>query len=503
MTDTMEIKASILVVDDNDGLCDGIREFLEEEGYTVDCAHNGKDAIGLSSTNRYDIALVDIELLDIQGTELVKNMAGISPSTEFIHITAHASLDSAIEAVRHEHIVSYETKPLDMYHLLSVLKQIMKRKKMEEALFQSEKLKSIGTITAGIAHEFNNILAIIFGNVQLLEETYKDHGELIGGLRIIGNAAKDGAEISNKMLTFTKRNEDTTDYSFMELVELLKEAIDFTMPRWKNMAQAKGVNYSMDMEGIRNSYYLMCNPTEIREVFVNIINNALDAMPGGGCISFSTWREDDTVFLSISDNGEGMPEEVKKNIFDPFFTTKLAIGTGLGMSTSYGIMSKHRGKIVVKSEEGKGSTFILQFPVTDRTDISKKISETELKVKNNNLRILVVDDNKDICKILEKFFTRKGLLARIVDNGKEAIMLAKVDDYDLVLCDLAMPEVYGYDVIKALNELRKRPRIAVLTGWNEKFISTKDDDLEIDFIVKKPFVFSELTRIINNVLDTI
>ncbi|MCP4413261.1 MAG: HAMP domain-containing histidine kinase, partial [Gammaproteobacteria bacterium] len=169
----------------------------------------------------------------------------------------------------------------------------MKRKKMEEALFQSEKLKSIGTITAGIAHEFNNILAIIFGNVQLLEETYKDHGELIGGLRIIGNAAKDGAEISNKMLTFTKRNEDTTDYSFMELVELLKEAIDFTMPRWKNMAQAKGVNYSMDMEGIRNSYYLMCNPTEIREVFVNIINNALDAMPGGGCISFSTWREDD------------------------------------------------------------------------------------------------------------------------------------------------------------------------------------------------------------------
>ncbi|MCP4272011.1 MAG: response regulator, partial [Gammaproteobacteria bacterium] len=185
MPDTMEIKASILIVDDNDELCDGIREFLAEEGYTVDCAYNGKDAIGLTSTNRYDIALVDIELPDIQGTELVKKMAGISPSTEFIHITAHASLDSAIEAVRQEHIVSYETKPLDMYHLLAVLKQIMKRKKMEEALFQSEKLKSIGTITAGIAHEFNNILAIIFGNVQLLEETYKNYGELVGGLRII------------------------------------------------------------------------------------------------------------------------------------------------------------------------------------------------------------------------------------------------------------------------------------------------------------------------------
>ncbi|MCP4269163.1 MAG: response regulator, partial [Candidatus Brocadiaceae bacterium] len=364
------------------------------------------------------------------------------------------------------------------------------------------KLKSIGTITAGIAHEFNNILAIIFGNVQLLEETYKNYGELVGGLRIIGNAAKDGAEISNKMLKFTKRNEENADYSSIEIVELVEQAIDFAMPRWKNMAQAKGIDYYMDMEGIQNGYYLLCNPTEIREVLLNIINNALDAMPGGGCISFSTWREGDTVFLSISDNGEGMSEEVKKKIFDPFFTTKLATGTGLGMSTSYGIMSKHRGKIEVESEEGKGSTFILQFQVADRIDSSKKISETEQEVRSNNIRILVVDDNKAVCRILAQFFSKIGLLARTVDNGKDAIKLAKISDYDLVLCDLAMPEVYGYDVIEALYKLRKRPKIGIMTGWNEKFISMKDDDLRIDFIVKKPFDFSELTKHINNVLDT-
>ncbi len=168
----METKANILVVDDNEALCEGVKDYLVYEGYTVECANNGKDAIALVQGNTYDVAFVDIKLPDIQGTELVEKLVDISSSTEFIHMTAHASLDTAIKAVKQGNVVSYETKPLDMDHLLSILKQIMKRKKMETALLQSEKLKSIGIITAGVAHEFNNLLAIISGNVQLLEETY-------------------------------------------------------------------------------------------------------------------------------------------------------------------------------------------------------------------------------------------------------------------------------------------------------------------------------------------
>jgi CheY-like chemotaxis protein len=282
-----------------------------------------------------------------------------------------------------------------------------------------------------------------------------------------------------------------------DISELINQAIVFTMPRWKNMAQVKGINYHMDTEGMKRVPSILCNPTEIREILVNIINNALDAMPDGGCMSYSTWSGEDTVFISISDTGEGMSEELKKNIFDPFFTTKVAVGTGLGMSTAYGIVTGHGGKIEVESEVGKGSTFTLQFPAAAKADSPKESSEPEQEIMNKCLRILVVDDEEEICNILDKFFSKKGHLVRTVDNGREAIELAKIDDYDLVLCDMAMPEVYGYDVIRALNKLEKRPKVGIMTGWNEKLKPIDDEEFKVDFIIRKPLVFSELTKHIN------
>ncbi len=379
---------------------------------------------------------------------------------------------------------------------------ITEKKKMEEALLQSEKLKSIGTITAGISHEFNNILAIISGNVQLLEASYKDHEGLSDALRIIKRATNDGAEISRRMLKFTKTAKDTAGIVPFDINELINQAIDFTMPRWKNMAQAKGINYYMDTEGMKRVPSILCNPTELREVFVNIINNALDAMPDDGRITFRTWNGEDTVFISISDTGEGMSEEVKKRVFDPFYTTKLAVGTGLGMSTAYGIVTGHGGKIEVKSKVGRGSVFTLQFPVAAKADSPKESPEPKQEIKSNSLRILVVDDEEEICNILDKFLSKKGHLVRIVDNGREAIMLTKIDDYDLVLCDMAMPEVFGYDVIRALNKLEKRPKIGIITGWGEKLKPIDDEGLKVDFIIKKPFDFSELAKNINVAFGT-
>ncbi len=792
----MKTKARILVVDDNIELCEGIKEYLEREGYVTECAYNGKDAIALSQANKYDMALVDIQMSDIPGTELVKKLSRISPLTEFIHITAYASLDSAIEAVKHEKVVSYETKPIDMESLLSTIEQIVRRraveeelkmnnrqqeilnkllkislenvslenllehalevilsvpwmptlskggiflveaeqdvlvlkvergltpellemcshvpfgrclcgmaalnskieytgciderhenlyrgivphghynvpiisdgrvkgllllylneghkrdehevmfletvtntlagiikrkqvelslrdsekkirawleyspvctsivdldfnlqfmssagikslkidditqlygktypfdffpdlfrnsmrknlktvietgeiitfeaslvnldgnglwyhstlvpvnndegrinyiiivsidvsdsKRMEKTLLQSEKLKSIGIITAGISHEFNNILAVISGNVQLLERICKDDKKLIDKLRTIRRASKDGAEICNKMLRFTKMDEDTTSFVPYDIENLLNHAIDFTMPKCKNIAQAKGINFHINTEGMKSGYFVLCQPTEFREIFINIINNALDEMPDGGCISCSTWRTDKTIFVRISDNGRGMSDEVKKNIFDPFFTTKIATGTGLGLSMVYGIVTRHKGRIDVESSEGAGCTFTMQFPEADKVDLPKETSETDQKTSIKNLRIMVVDDNEDICNILDKFLSNNGHLVRTVNNGKDAIMLTKIDDYDLVLCDLDIPGVYGADVIKALDKLSKRPKVGIITGWDEKFSAKKKDELKVDFFIKKPFEFLDLTKKINSVL---
>ena len=378
--------------------------------------------------------------------------------------------------------------------------EIAERKKMEEALIQSEKLKSLGTITAGISHEFNNILNIISGNVQLLQMDYKDHRKLMDSLSVIKKSIDNGASITDRMREFTHGDTVTMDFVSADINKLLTQSVEFLMPRWRNMAQACGINYNMDMEGMKKEVpSILCNPLEIRDVFTNIINNALDAMPNGGRISFRTWSKDDTVFVSITDIGKGMSGDVKRDVFDPFFTTKRPEGTGLGMSTSYSKVVRHGGKIEVDSEEGKGSTFTLQFPTTIETasPITTPKPKPETKVKK--LSILVVDDEEEICNMLDEFLSRSGHKVKAVYSGTGAVELAKREKFDLILSDLAMPDVFGYDVIKFLNKLDKRPKIGIITGWDGTLKPMNDKEFKVDFIIRKPFELSELTKHINDV----
>jgi PAS domain S-box-containing protein len=378
---------------------------------------------------------------------------------------------------------------------VAIILDITEHKKMEETLLQTEKLKSIGTITAGISHEFNNLLAIISGNVQLLEGAYEDDSVLTGALRTIMSAADDGAEIASNMLKFTKTTQDTIALVSSDIRDMIMQSIDFTKPKWNNEAQARGINYKMDTESMKKTPFIMCKHTEIREIFINIINNSLDAMPEGGSISFSTWSGDDMVFVTATDTGVGMSENVKKNVFDPFFSTKGVEGTGLGMSMVYGIVTRHGGKIYVDSEIGKGTTFTLQFPVTNKRRSPIETPGTEQKASINGLRILVVDDEEAMRNILEQLLSRSGHNVKTVDNGADAINMVEGEGFDLVLCDLAMPNVFGYDVVKVLNGLKKRPKIGIITGWSEYDVSNKD--IKVDFYLKKPFKHSELAKHIN------
>ncbi len=383
--------------------------------------------------------------------------------------------------------------------MVSLAMEVNERQKMEERLLQSEKLKAMGVITAGIAHEFSNILAIISGNIQMMERKYKNNNQLADKLKIIKMATNDGAQVSSRMLKFTKIKKDTAGFVSSDPRDLIKHAIDFTMPRWKNMAQAKGINYRIEKKGMKDVPSILCNPTELREVFINIINNALDALPGDGCISFSTWSTgNNIVFISITDTGEGMSEEVKKYIFDPFFTTKLPMGSGLGMSTVFGIINRHGGKIEVESELGKGTIFTLQFPTDAKMDNTVVNSEPLQSTQCKRLHILVVDDEINVGKLLDEYLSDDGHNVKTVDNGADAIKLSKRESFDLVLCDLAMPNVSGYDVIKALNKLDKCPKIGIITGCDEELILLKEKNLKVDFLINKPFDLTELTRHISD-----
>lgn len=382
---------------------------------------------------------------------------------------------------------------------LELMEEISVRKLMEEALVQSEKMKSLGIVTAGISHEFNNLLAVIIGNAELLDGNLDHDQELQKSLNAIIKASDDGTAIVKNMLLYAKSHEkDTSDYIFFDIRHVLGEAIDFASPRWRSMAQAQGVDYQVDREGMREIPGTLCSPTELRGVFTNIINNAMDAMPDGGRLTFCTSSDEDTIFISISDTGIGMSEAVKERIFDPFFTTRRPQGTGLGMSVSYGVIKRHGGEIELESEEGKGTTFNLRIPIKKDT-VQKAIPlEPAHKVAKKNLHVLVIDDNEDVRVIVDNILSDSGHTVKTVDNGMEAIELAEKEDFDLVLCDLLMPEVHGYEVIKAFNESGKAQNIGIITGWDDKLKPIDDEEIKVDFILKKPFKQKELENHINN-----
>ena len=233
-------------------------------------------------------------------------------------------------------------------------------KQVEQELLQAQKLQAMGVMTSEVAHEFNNILAIIDGKIQMLMRGNKYKEKLLEELCLIRKSIKDGAEIVRRINKFDRIKEDRHGYVPVDLWEVIKETIDLTLHK-RNERAKTGITYTINSENVEYVPSIKGNPLELREVFINIINNAIDAMPEGGTLSFSTREEKGNVIVNISDTGLGMDEETQSKIFDPFFTTK-DHGTGLGMSIVSGIVNRHGGKIEVQSQMGRGSTFILSFP---------------------------------------------------------------------------------------------------------------------------------------------
>ncbi|GJQ58535.1 MAG: PAS domain S-box protein [Candidatus Scalindua sp. AMX11] len=379
-----------------------------------------------------------------------------------------------------------------------IAEDITERKKIEAKLMQSEKLMAMGVMTSGIAHEFNNILAIILGFAQLLKKGSRgDQNKLAKGVSIIIDAANDGADIVRRMQDFTNSKKEPSKLTSVDIRVLARQVIDFTMPRWKNMALANGITYHIDLNGMREVPITRGNPSELREVFTNVINNAFDAMPCGGTLSLSTWRESDSLFISFSDTGEGMCRSVLKKVFDPFFSTKQPEGSGLGLSSAFGIIRRHGGRIEVSSEIGNGSTFTICVPLLEASVHENRQNSME-EIKTNDLRILVVDDDQYICEFLREFLSDSGHYVVSVCCGSEAMKLLREERFDLVLCGLVMPDVTGRDVIRFLDTLRTRPKVGLITGWNFKMQDAERERLKVDFVVNKPIDLTEIVRCINS-----
>jgi len=222
---------------------------------------------------------------------------------------------------------------------------------------------------------------------------------------------------------------------------------------------------------------------ELREALVNIIFNAMDAMPEGGKITIKSEQENSLVVLSVSDTGVGIPEEIKGKLFDPFFTTRAPAGSGLGLSVTYGIVTRHGGNIEVESTQGKGATFYIRLPVADGVAARSRPERKPPTIKRAT--ILLADDDPEVSEILGLMLKQLGHRVTVVTSGEEALSAFKKGDYGLVITDLGMPDISGLDVARAVKEMKSETPVMLITGWG---VQLDPEELpDIDGVIEKPF----------------
>ncbi len=382
------------------------------------------------------------------------------------------------------------------------LKQTLEElKQVQDQIVQAEKLRAMGEMASGVAHDFNNLLAVILGNIQLL--LYQlDHlrpEEVRERLKIIEQSSKDGAETIRRIQEFTGVRRDK-EFILLPVNEIIEEVISITQPRWKDQAQKKGIQIELT-RNLREVPSVLGNPSELREVLTNMIFNAIDAMPEGGQLNISTQSPlDGWVEARISDTGFGMTEEVKKRVFDPFFTTKGVTSSGLGMSVSYGIIKRHGGEILIESEPGRGTTFILHLPVGfGEKELEEKVRKPIKEVRP--ARILVIDDEESVRDILSRMLGVKGHQVVVASDGEEGIERFKNEPFDLVFTDLGMPKVSGWEVGMAVKEMNPKVPVIMITGWGMELNREKLSESGIDLIVSKPFLFDQVIELVSEAME--
>jgi signal transduction histidine kinase/CheY-like chemotaxis protein len=366
----------------------------------------------------------------------------------------------------------------------------------QEQLIKSEKLRALGEMSAGVAHDFNNILGAILGRAQLMK-TRVDDPAIIRGLDIIEKAAIDGASTVRRLQDFTRKRTDQV-FGHVDLIQVIEDTLLMTRTRWEDSAHVSGIQYSITTQ-YEPILPVAGDTSELREVFTNIIFNALDAMPGGGKIHIHVGTDENRVFAHITDTGRGMTEEVKKRVFDPFFTTKGVKGNGLGLSVAYGIIIRHKGEIEVESEYGKGTTIKVTLPIN--LHAARQGPEAAIPPQKKMGRLLIIDDEAPIRDLLAEMLIQQGHEVFTASGGKEGLEIFKDQMPDLVITDLGMPEISGWDVATAVKAVNPSTSVILMTGWGITLDKDKARKKGVDVVVAKPFQIGEMQKVLNEMIE--
>lgn len=363
---------------------------------------------------------------------------------------------------------------------------------LQEQVMHAERMKALGEMSAGVAHDLNNLLAAIMGNAQLALMNAKDVNTVSTAMETISRVCLEGAETIRRIHSITGRPHHSPG-QLIDVADVIRQAVQATRAHWNDRPSGQEVQVMLDLEaGIQ----VHGCAADLQEAIAHLITNAVDAMPEGGKLTLRCLSQHPWAVLEVIDTGLGMEDAVRQRVFDPFFTTKAQRGHGLGLSMVYGIVHQHLGTIVVESAVGRGSTFTIRIPLAT----SMRAPSLSPAASLPKLRVLVVDDESLVAETLAGILRCLGHSVDTAPGGEEALEIWRADAYDLIITDHGMPGMTGTELAQRLKEQAPNVPVLLITGWDIHPGVTTNTHEVVDAVLQKPISREELLRGITSAL---
>lgn len=389
-----------------------------------------------------------------------------------------------------------------------IMKDITERKRLEQQLYQAQKMEAIGTLAGGIAHDFNNILTVIIGYVSILQQSNQDD-TLRPYLTMISNSAQNAANLTRSLLAFSRRQ--IISPKPVNLKAIVKGVV-------KILSRIIGEDIELSLTLSDKEITVMADSSQIEQVMMNLATNARDAMPEGGKLTIMTdlvhldygfiraygfGKQGPYAVITVQDTGHGMDAETRERLFEPFYTTKEpGKGTGLGLSIVYGIIKQHDGHIHLQSEPGRGTTFTIYLPLIMSPDEKTEPAAPPLQ-KGGAEKVLIVEDNNEVRNLIKVILTKAGYTVIVATDGEDAIrvFLENRDQIQLLLLDVIMPKKNGKEVYAEIKRLNPHVKTIFISGYDASIIHEKGVLREDLHFIEKPILPNELLQKTREVLD--
>ena len=403
----------------------------------------------------------------------------------------------------------------ETFGMLAIMKDIsdikqheVEKEKLQAQLYQSQKMESVGRLAGGVAHDFNNMLGVIIGNSELAMLNLENKKLLTVNIEEIQKAANRSANLTRQLLSFARKQ------TIQPKVIILNDTIEDML---KMLRRLIGEDIDLIWKPANTLWKTWIDPVQIDQILANLCVNARDAIINIGKITIETkniiiddkdsfkkegFKSGDFVMLSISDNGCGMDETMQAHLFEPFYTTKeMGKGTGLGLATVYGAVKQNNGFIDVFSKINKGTTFKIYFPRYTDIDTEKTESTKKQKVFHGNGTILLVEDEASILNLITKMLEHLGYSILSADSAEKALELAKKNAINLLITDVVMPKVNGFDLAKTILQTQPEMKQLFMSGYTADVITNQGVLKKDTPFIQKPFSISELSAKIKEILE--